>query len=357
MDREHLILREVVETYTHSGEAVGSKTISERLRHSLSSASIRAVMAALGQRGYLVQPHTSAGRVPTDLGWRVYLDAILVPEALRPKDRARVDALGFKDGVSPHDLMREAASLAAVALGAAAVVVAPSLERSVLRHVELIPLTPGRVLAIAVTEAGLVHERLLSVDASLGRADLERFTNFLNSLLPGRLLGEVRGVLEDALREAREKQDQCGSAGSASPPYELERCAAELGRRALDGDVDEAEILVEGASRVLAQREFTENPQLASELMRAVEEREVWLQLLASVEATGDTRVYVGEEAPTPALASCGLVVTRWTTGHASGVVAVFGPKRLDYRRAIPLVAQVARRLGGVLDGDGERGA
>jgi heat-inducible transcriptional repressor len=213
----------------------------------------------------------------------------------------------------------------------------------VLRQIELIPLTPGRVLAIAVTEAGLVHERLLSVDPALKRADLERFTNFLNSLLPGRLLGEVRGVLEAALREAREKRD------------ELEQRAAELGKRALDGDVDEAEILVEGASRVLAQREFTENPQLASELMRAVEEREVWLQLLASVEATGDTRVYVGEEAPSPALASCGLVVTRWTTGHASGVVAVFGPKRLDYRRAIPLVAQVARRLGGVLDG--ERGA
>ena len=343
MDREHLILREVVETYTHSGEAVGSKTISERLRHTLSSASIRAVMAALGQRGYLVQPHTSAGRVPTDLGWREYLDAILVPEALKPRDKARVDALDFKDGVSPQDLMREAANLAAAALGAAAVVVAPSLERSVLRQIELIPLTPGRVLAIAVTEAGLVHERLLSVDPALKRADLERFTNFLNSLLPGRLLGEVRGVLEAALREAREKRD------------ELEQRAAELGKRALDGDVDEAEILVEGASRVLAQREFTENPQLASELMRAVEEREVWLQLLASVEATGDTRVYVGEEAPSPALASCGLVVTRWTTGHASGVVAVFGPKRLDYRRAIPLVAQVARRLGGVLDG--ERGA
>lgn len=343
MDREHLILREVVETYTHSGEAVGSKTISERLRHSLSSASIRAVMAALGQRGYLVQPHTSAGRVPTDLGWREYLDAILVPEALRPKDKAKVDALGFKDGVSPLDLMREAANLAAAALGAAAVVVAPSLERSVLRQLELIPLTPGRVLAIAVTEAGLVHERLLSVDPALKRPDLERFTNFLNSLLPGRLLGEVRGVLEAALHEAREKRD------------EFERRAAELGKRALDGDVDEAEILIEGASRVLAQREFTENPQLASELMRAVEEREVWLQLLASVEATGDTRVYVGEETPSPALASCGLVVTRWTTGHASGVVAVFGPKRLDYRRAIPLVAQVARRLGGVLDG--ERGA
>lgn len=338
MDREHLILREIVETHITSGEAVGSRTISERLRHALSSASIRAVMAALGQRGYLEQPHTSAGRVPTDLGWREYLDAILVPEALKPKDKAQVESLTFKDGMRPLELMREAAALAAAAIGAAAVVVAPGLERSVLRQVELILLGPGRVLAIAVTEAGLVHERLLAVEPGLTRHDLERFSNFLDTLLPGKRLSEVRTALEAAQREARS---------------ELERRAADLARRALDTQdaSEEADILVEGASRVLAAREFTETPQLGSELMRAVEERDVWLELLAKVEASDDTRVYVGEEAPVPGLSACGLVVTRWTFGRTSGVVAVFGPKRLDYRRAIPLVAQVGRRLTGVFEG------
>lgn len=339
MDREHLILREIVETHIHSGEAVGSKTVSERLKNALSSASIRAVMATLGQRGYIAQPHTSAGRVPTDLGWREYLDAILVPEALRPRDRARVESLGFKDGASPLELMREAAQVAALALGAAAVVVAPRLERSVLKQLELVLLGPGRVLALAVTEAGLVHERLLRVDARVTRAEVERFTNFLNTLLPGRSLAEVRQVLEAAQKDDHDA---------------LERQAIELGQRALDaqaGEVDALDVLIEGASRVLAQREFTEAPQLASELLRALEERALWLELLARVEATEDTRVYVGEEAPDPGLSPCGIVVTRWTAGHTTGVVAVFGPKRLDYRRAIPLVAQVGRRLGEVFEG------
>jgi len=341
VDREHIILREVVETYIHSGEAVGSKIVSERLKHSLSSASVRAVMANLGQRGYLVQPHTSAGRVPTDLGWREYLDTILVPEGLRPKDRARVDSLDFTDGHSAVDLMRKAASLAATALGAAAVVVAPRLERSVLKRLELVLLGPGRVIALAVTESGLVHERLLAVEPTLSRSDVERFANYLNDLLPGRSLVEVRLLLEAAQRADKDALDE---------RTRIERQAAKLGQRALDGQGDEAEVLIEGASRVLAQREFTESPQLASELLRALEEREVWLDLLGRVETSEDIRVYVGEEAPDPGFSPCGIVVTRWTAGGATGVVAVFGPKRLDYRRAIPLVAQVGRRLGEVLE-------
>jgi len=341
VDREHLILREIVESYIHSGEAVGSKTVSERLKNSLSSASVRAVMAALGQRGYLVQPHTSAGRVPTDLGWREYLDTILVPESLKPRDRARVDSLDFKDGVSPLELMREAANLTALALGAAAVVVAPRLERSVLKRLELVLLGAGRVLALAVTEAGLVHERLLAVDPTITRAHVERFTNFLNELLPGRSLAEVRRVLEAAQSQARVALDE---------QADIERQAVELGQRALDGHGDDADVMIEGASRVLAQREFTESPQLASELLRALEERALWLELLGRVETTEDTRVYIGEEAPDPGFAQCGIVVTRWALGGAMGVVAVFGPKRLDYRRAIPLVAQVGRRLGEVLE-------
>ncbi len=339
MDREHLILREIVETYIDSGEAVGSKTVSDRLRNALSSASVRAVMATLGHRGLLAQPHTSSGRVPTDRGWREYLDAILVPDAVRPKDRARIERLSFRDGRSPLDIMREAAAMAASELGVAAVVVAPRLEHSILKRMELVPIGAGRLVALAVTEGGIVHERLLKVDSALGRPEIERFANFLNALLPGRTLGEVRRILEDAQREDRSL---------------LERQAAEIGRRALDGDTGEVEIVIEGASRVLAQREFVETPQLGSELLKAIEERALWLSLLAEVEATDDTRisrVFVGDETPDPGLSQCGLVVTRWWMGRASGVIAVFGPKRLDYRRVIPLVSLVGQRLGEVLVG------
>jgi heat-inducible transcriptional repressor len=339
VDREHLILREVVEGHIDTGEAVGSKAVSARLRHALSSASIRAVMATLVERGLLAQPHTSAGRVPTDRGYREYLDTILGPTPPRPRDRQRVETLRFRDGASPSDLMRAAAAAAASELGVAAVVIAPRLEASVLQRMELVWLGPGRILALAVTDAGLVHERLLAVGHEVTARDLEAFTNFLNALLPGQTLGAVRRVIETAQREDRDL---------------LERQALELGQRALEDEAEQAaELLVEGTSRVLAQREFAEEPARASDLLRSLEQRTVWLDLLDAVQATEDTRVYVGAEVPYPGLSACGFVVTRFLVGKAGGVVAVFGPKRLDYRRAIPLVGLVGRRLGELLSGPG----
>lgn len=341
MDRAHLILREVVEGHIDTGEAVGSKAVSARLRNSLSSASIRAVMATLVDRGLLAQPHTSAGRVPTDLGYREYLDTIYEPAPMKPRERQRLEGLRFRDGASPLELMRAAAAVAASELGVAALVVAPRLEGSLLQRLELVWLGPGRVLAIAVTDAGFVHERLLGVGPDIGARELEAFTNYLNTLLPGRTLGDVRRAIEAAQEGDRDA---------------LETKALELGQRAFEAESATAtsDVLVEGTSRVLAQREFSEAPERASELLRALEERIVWLDLLDALQASEDTRVYVGAEVPDPGLRECGLVVTRFSVGQTTGVMAVFGPKRLDYRRAIPLVGLVGRRLGQILAG-GER--
>lgn len=347
MDREHLILREVVETHIDSGDAVGSKAIAERLRSGLSSASIRAVMASLGERGLLAQPHTSAGRVPTDRGYREYLDAILGPQVFSRRATGRVqqrlEELGARDATSPIELMRGAASTVAAELGVAAMVVSPRLESAILQRMDLVWLGTGRVLAICVTDAGLVHERFLTVTRDIQRRDLEAFTNYLNERLPGRSLAEVRQTIERAQREAR---------SALGPELTLADKALELGQRALAIDEQsDADLIVEGVSRVLSQREFAEAPERASELLRSIEERQVWLELLDVVQSSADTRVYIGTETPDPGLASCGLVVARFTAGRATGIVAVFGPKRLDYRRAIPLVSMVGQRLGELLFG------
>ncbi|MFO0750206.1 MAG: heat-inducible transcriptional repressor HrcA [Myxococcota bacterium] len=335
MDREHLILREIVESHIDSGEAVGSKAIAERLGHQLSSASIRAVMATLVQRGLLVQPHTSAGRVPTDRGYREYLSEVLGATAVRPRDKARVEQIDWHDGESTTDLLREAATTAAGELKTASVVVVPRLERSLLRHLDLVYLTRGRVLAVAVTAAGVVHERMLVVESDIGRPELERFTNFLNTILPGRSLGEVRSAIEAAQREDRDL---------------LERRAQAIGQRALEGVEADAEVLVDGASRLLAAREFAEAPEKAADLVKVLEEREVWLSLLERLAEADDTVVYLGAELGVPGLEPCGVVVRRYVaSGTGGGIVALLGPKRIDYRRAIPLLGLVARRLGDVL--------
>jgi heat-inducible transcriptional repressor len=337
MERERLILKEIVETHIDSGEAVGSRAIAMRLGHALSAASIRAVMHELGQRGWLAQPHTSAGRVPTDLGWRIYLDEMLVRTSLKAEDRRRIEAIAWTEGMPASDVLREAARATAKELGVATAVVLPRFETQVLQRLELVWLRPGRVLALAVTSGGLVHERLVHVEAHVGRPELERFSNYLNSILPGHSLHAVRRMLEDAQRHAAE---------------EIERQAASLGQRAFDHS-EPPEVMVEGASRVLAQREFTESPERGPDLLRTLEQRSVWLDLIEQLVVAPDVRVYVGHETGHDGLGACAVVATRYGAGRGEGIIAIVGPKRIDYRRVLPWVRLLGSRLGQVLDAAG----
>ncbi|TNF27972.1 MAG: heat-inducible transcription repressor HrcA [Deltaproteobacteria bacterium] len=339
-----LILREVVEAYIASGEAVGSKVVAQRLRNSLSPASIRSTMHSLGESGLLAKPHTSAGRVPTDRGYRAYLDALRRPAPLRPRDLDLASPLGdpgWDDGFSAQEVLRNAAHALSLHLGAISLIFAPPMESAVLQSIQLVWLGPRRVLAIAVTQGGVVHERLLRVEPELVREDLEGLSNYLNQLLPGRTLDEVR-----ALIDAEQRRDR--AAHSA-----LEQQALEIGRRAL-GHVDDAPLVVDGAARLLETKEFAEAPDKAAELLRALEQRAAWLELLDRVADADDIEVYIGHENRRPALEPCALVAGRYDSDGGVGLVAVVGPKRLDYRRAIPLVRVVAHRLSTVLRSHGD---
>lgn len=344
-EREMLILREVVEAYIGSGEAVGSKAVARRLRNRLSSASIRSTMHRLGESGFLQKPHTSAGRVPTDRGYRAYLDGLLVPIPLSAGELERLAAPladpVLVEGFSSQQLLRNAAHALSRHMGAISLVFAPRLESAVLRRIEFHGVGPHRVLAIAITEGGIVHERMLRVEPELGRDELEALSRYLNELLPGRTLDEVRGFLT-----AEQTRDR--AAHSA-----LEKQALELGRRALD-DVGERPPVVDGAAQLLETKEFAEAPDKAAELLRALEQRASWLELLERVAAADDIEVYVGEENGRPALEPCALVAGRYDSDGGVGLVAVVGPKRLDYRRAIPMVRIVAHRLSAVLGSRGD---
>jgi heat-inducible transcriptional repressor len=346
MERDLRILREVVETYLDSGEAVGSRTVAERLHGSLSAASIRAVMNDLGQRGLLTQPHTSAGRVPTDLGLRAWLDHVPMPLSPRLTDRRRIERIQWTEGAPVTDVLREAARATASELGVATVVVMPRFDAMILRRVELVLLRPGRALAVAITANGLVHERLLHLAPAIGRAELERFSNFLNELLPGLSLHAVRRRLEEM---PRDDLDETGQQ------------AVSLGARAFDDTHAEPEVMIEGAARVLAQRPFTEAPEHGPDLIANLEERSVWLGLLDSLAEADAVRVYVGREAGHEGLAPCAVIATGLgeagaglgpggaRLGGARGVVALVGPKRLDYRRVLPWAHLLASHLGQVL--------
>ncbi len=332
--REKAILREVVEVHIASGEAVGSTSLVGRIAPRLSSASIRAVLSELGRQGLLEQPHTSAGRVPTDLGYRVYVD-----ELMRAPLAPAGAPLPLDEGAAARELLRGAAHALSARTGLVTLVLAPRLERAILRRIRFVWLAGGRVLAIAVTREGMVHERLLRVGDDVGPGDLEGLTDYLNALLPGRTLAEVRAVIADEQRRDRDAHS------------ELERTALELGRQAVAGVDDEAVVLVDGAAEILETKEFASRPAAAAALLRALEQRDVWLDLLDRVAEAEDIEVYVGHETQREELSPCGLVAGAYHAGQGVGVVALIGPKRLDYRRAIREVEAAARQLSGALYG------
>ncbi|MFT7581842.1 MAG: heat-inducible transcriptional repressor [Myxococcota bacterium] len=340
MERDRQILREIVEVHIATGEAVGSKTLAKRPGNRLSSASIRAVMHDLEERGLLAKRHTSGGRVPTDQGYRLYLDALFVPKRLRAPVVDQVAGLRWDEGRSAVDVIRQAAQSLSQTMGCASLIFTPRLESAILQELEFVALGRGRVLAIAVTRSGLVHERMLEVDDEPTRETLTELTNYLNTLLPGRTLAEVRRLLETT-------QAQAQAVRSA-----VETRALDLGRRAFEGHVDggRAELVVDGTAQILASPEFTERPGIAADVVRALAQRETWLDLIDRVLAAQDIEVYVGAETGRHALASCGLVTGHYRAGGGRGVVMLLGPKRLDYRRAVPLVQMMRDRLTEVLE-------
>ena len=335
----YAVLREIVELHIATGAPVGSKAVAHRLPERPSSATVRAVMGALAERGWISQPHTSSGRVPTDEGYRVYLARAVGTSRARldDLDDSRViDALARGDDSSVRGLLREAARLLVDRLDVAGVVAAPQLDGAVLRHIEFVGLGRHRLLAIVVTAGGVVRERLLRVSEAPSAGTLERLSNYLMSFLPGLTLAEVRARLDA-------ERSQAQHALTA-----LEAQAVDLGRRAVEG-TDQGDVVVDGAAAVLERAQFTD-PARAAELVRTLDERTAWLDVLAEVAAAEDLRVYVGAELGAAGLADCAVVVSPYRAPSGAGMVAVVGPKRLDYRRTIPFVRALAVRLEDLME-------
>jgi len=335
-EREIVVLREVVEVHIESGAPVGSKALAERFKGIVSSATIRAIMNELGKKGLLEQPHTSSGRVPTDLGYRVYLERGMAHAGPSVPDSQKVASLSWHKGDTVRDLLHQAATLLSEQAGLAGLIAAPRLEQALLRRIEFVWLTERRVLAIVVTRSGIVHERQLKVAAGIERGDLETLSNYLNSFLTGLTLAQVLARLR-----AEQERDRLELS-------DLQREALRLGEEAL-AEAEGSEVVVDGTATVLELDEFAQ-PGRAAELVRVLEQREAWLRLLTDVETGEDARVYIGSEASAIERVDCSVVTASYHAASGNGLVALLGPKRLDYRRAIPLVGLVAERLTSLLE-------
>jgi heat-inducible transcriptional repressor len=342
--RARKILFAVVTEFISSGGPVGSRTLARKYGLDLSAASIRNVLADLEEGGYLRQPHTSAGRVPTDRALRVFIDTLMEVRGVPPEDQRRMGARFAEIYERAEDPLREAGRYLSELSGAAALVAAPKKELRRLAQLRFIPTRPGQLLAVLVFADGTVENRFVSIEVPVQEPELTRIHNLLADVIEGRTLGEVRDLFARRLADERLAVDA------------LRRRAFELGSLAMPGVASRSELVIEGQARLIDLPEYADAARL-KKLLLALEEREDLVSLLDRTLAAGAVTVFVGSEAGDLGGGELSLVVAPYAdNGRAAGAVGVLGPTRMDYAKVMPLVDATASAMTEALSRTGGGG-
>jgi len=334
------IFRRIVETYLENGEPVGSRTLSQR-GVSLSPASIRNTMQDLTMAGLLAAPHTSAGRIPTHAGLRLFVDGFLEIGDIGQEERREIDARLAGKGRGFDEALDAASSLLSGLAGGAGIVASPVSDAGV-KHVEFVALGHDQALAVLVGDDGTVENRLMPLSAGVTPSTLQEASNFLNARLKGRPLAEARTEMRAELDAAR---------------LQLDATAARLvedGLAAWSGGPDrERSLIVRGRANLLQNRETAADLEMVRVLFDDLEQKEQLIGLLDGVNAAQGVRIFIGAETRLFSLSGSAVIAAPYMNGRQRvlGAIGVIGPARLNYARIIPLVDYTARVLGRMLDG------
>ena len=332
-DRKLAVLRAIVQDYVSTMEPVGSKSLVDRHHLDVSPATIRNDMAVLEEQGYIAQPHTSAGRIPTDKGYRLFVDRLSGVKPLSAAERRAIETF-LAGAYDLDDVVTRTVRLLAQLTRQVAVVQYPSLTRSSIRHVELVPLAAKRVLLVLITDTGRVQQRMVELPAPIGEDAVTQLRAVLNACLDGRMLTEVASVVAD-LPERVQPSERPNAAAVFSVILEslVER--------------HEEKVVVGGASN-LTPADFSQG---LHEVLESLEEQVVLMRLLGESDQASVT-VRIGAENPVAGLHSTSLVVAGYGSGdQAVARLGVLGPTRMDYPTAMGAVRAVARYVGQILAG------
>jgi len=339
-ERSREIFRRIVESYLATGEPVGSRHVSRLLPMALSPASVRNVMADLEALGLVYAPHTSAGRLPTELGLRFFVDALLEIGDLPGEERRRIEAeVKAARGETLDSVLAEASQLLSGLSRGAGIVTAHKTDPR-LKQIEFVQLEAGRALVVLVSEDGQVENRLLDLPAGVSAANLVEATNFLNARIRGRTLAEARTELERALAVAHAELDA------------LTQKIVEAGLASWSGgDQSERKLIVRGHAMLLEDLKAVEDLERVRLLFDDLETKRGVVELLGKAEEAEGLRIFIGSENKLFSLSGSSTIVApyRDSAGRIVGVLGVIGPTRLNYARVIPMVDYTARVVSKVL--------
>jgi heat-inducible transcriptional repressor len=342
-ERSREIFRQIVESYLATGEPVGSRNLARILPMTLSPASVRNVMSDLEQLGLVYAPHTSAGRLPTEMGLRFFVDALMQIGDLTENDRKAIEAqvAGSGQAKSVEAVLTEASGLLS-GLSRAAGVVLTAKSNPRLKHIEFVRLEPERALVILVAEDGQVENRVLHVPIGLPSSALTEAANFLNARIRGHTLDEVKIEIQRTLKQSEAEVDQL-----------TQRIVADGLASWSGGESDERKLIVRGQAHLLDDLKAVDDLERVRLLFDDLETRREVIDLLGRAEQAEGVRVFIGSENKLFSLSGSSTIVAPYhdASGHIVGVLGVIGPTRLNYARIVPMVDYTAKVVSKLLAG------
>ncbi len=334
--RRNKILEIIIEAYVSTASPVGSELVARKLRSSLSSATIRNIMVELEEAGFVEQPHTSAGRVPTEQGYRFYVDSVMDPRPLSPEQMRQMEALLDPEEGEVEQFLAHAGQALSELTQEAAFVVVPTIKRSTVKQIELVPLTVRKMLCVLITNEEMIAAHVVEIAEPLSRDEVTALARFINTELVGLPFSDLLSSLE---RRMLAESDSF---------YHFVKRSLDILQHALSTEPSER-LVVEGASYVVSQPEFSRDPHLAHELLKGLDAEQVLLERLRQ-DLGADVRVRIGREVQVPGLEGCSYVTAPFAIGEdVAGWVGILGPTRMDYPRMRALAEGMGRCITEVL--------
>lgn len=330
-ERAQILLKTLVEHYIADGQPIGSRKLLEHSGLDVSPATIRNVMSDLEQLGFISSPHTSAGRIPTQKGYRLFVDSLLT---IKPLDHNTVAQLkGGLASPNQHELITNAADMLSQLTAFAGVVMTPNRQRTVLKHLEFLPLSEKRILVIIVSNDGNVQNRVILVDKPVETSQLTQASNYFNTHYAGKTYEDVQLALHTELKEMQTDMNQLMSA------------ALDINQEANKEDV-----VIAGERNLLQVDDLSTNVASLHKLFEAFEQRSALMQLLDKSQKAEGIQIFIGGESGYLPLDECSMITAPYAAdGEVVGTLGVIGPTRMAYERVIPIVDITAKLLSNAL--------
>jgi heat-inducible transcriptional repressor len=335
-ERRSQVLKSLIDMHIATGEPVGSESLSRALGRTVSSATIRSVMADLERIGLLDHPHTSAGRMPTDEGYRVYVDCLMNQGELTQADASLIES-GLRVGTAPTEMLEKASWVLSRLSRNVGFVLAPDIARARFRHIDLVRLPHPRILVVMVQATGLLTNKMIEVQEHISPEELQACTNYLNTHFAGMTLSGIRARLLELMGQEKALYDT------------LLKKVLSIGERAFAVGREDGRVFLDGASHMLEKPEFEDLDRMRN-LFKTFEEKSRLVKILTACISGEGVRVIIGHENPEPDLRDLAVVTAGCPLEGESGWgVGVLGSTRMEYARMINLVDRVARVVADAL--------